>query len=56
MGDIICYSFGTPRNAANSHVSIYAGGGKEIQCVAGKGVVESSVNKKNIIGIIRFSN
>jgi len=53
-GDIICYAYGTPRTSKNSHVSIYLGNNKEIHCADGRGVIRSTVNRKDIIKIVRF--
>ena len=57
-GDIICYSYakkGEKRTGNNSHVEIYLGGGKQIGCCSGKGVVKSSVDESHIIDIVRFN-
>lgn len=54
-GDIICYAYGTPRTPQNSHVSIYLGNNKEIHCADGRGVIRSTVNRKDIIRIVRFN-
>ena len=54
-GDIICYAYGTPRTSRNSHVGIYIGNGKQIDCANGKGVSKSSVQTKSIINIVRFN-
>ena len=59
-GDILCYAYGASKNGgerkgSNSHVAIYAGDGKQIECAAGAGgVVESGVDNKNLIQIVHF--
>ena len=54
-GDIICYGDGTAkRTPNNSHVAIYIGNGRQVECASGKGVVRSGVDRKNIINIVRF--
>ena len=57
-GDIICYAYGSgKRTSENSHVAIYLGNGKQIDCSGSgtkKGVYETSVDRKNIYDIIRF--
>ena len=53
-GDIICYAYGTPRTPQNSHVSIYLGNNREIHCADGRGVIRSTVSRKDIIRIVRF--
>ena len=56
-GDIICYAYGSgTRVPQNSHVSIYIGNGQEVHCADGFGVIISSVQKSNIINIVRFSD
>lgn len=59
-GDIICYAYGDStrtrdRKSSNSHVAIYLGNGKQIECAAEKGVIRSSVDKSHIINIVRFN-
>ncbi len=60
-GDILCYAYGSGksgnRQSGNSHVGIYIGDGKQIECSAGPGnVVESDVDKGNLIQIVRFNS
>ena len=59
-GDILCYAYGSGksgnRNSGNSHVGIYTGDGKQVECAAGHGVIESEVDKKNLIQIVRFGS
>lgn len=42
-GDVICTGKGT--SGSNSHVAIYIGGGKVVECCAGKGVIISNAPK-----------
>ena len=60
-GDILCYAYGSGksgnRQGSNSHVGIYIGDGKQVECSSGPGnVVESSVDKSNLIQIVRFDS
>lgn len=59
-GDILCYAYGSGkhgnRQSKNSHVGIYTGDGKQVECAAGYGVTKSDVDKDNLIQIVRFGN
>ena len=59
-GDILCYAYGSGKRgnrvSGNSHVGIYTGDGKQIECAAGYGVTKSDVDKDNLIEIVRFGS
>jgi cell wall-associated NlpC family hydrolase len=59
-GDILCYAYGSGKRgnrvSGNSHVGIYTGDGKQIECAAGHGVTKSDVDKDNLIEIVRFGS
>ena len=43
-GDVLCTGTGT--KSSNSHVALYLGGGKQVECAAGRGVVISNAPSK----------
>ena len=59
-GDILCYAYGSGksgnRKSSNSHVAIYVGEGRQVECAAGHGVIESDVDRDDLIGIVRFGS